>query len=589
MRRIIAIVLCIMLAAACACAESDMALILETENGYMLITENGEVITEMGEYDVIYCFTYSECPPERRMFAVASLDAGAVINSDVKVDIDEPWSDDGALDEDGAEPDEAEWDDSEEMLGGSSGGGFIGSLPDDIEDDDGFIVDELDPDFEWKLEDWTEEDDEWYGSDDYYDALYAVMNAKGELITDFAYTSFTHDVENALIFAVRADSFMDVIDEQGNVLMSGEYAMVVSDGQGGYLATKPDLDEVDFDGRFPSASALVHVAQDGTETDTGILTGTYELNPMACGYVCVPVYTLNSELDVDAMDEDMEYDDFADYLYILNGYRFIDANGADVFGSMFDYASPFDGGYAEVGDEEGTARLIGMDGNFVTDKPYSGFDRGDGDGAEPIIANLSDGGFDLLDPNDLHVIASYGVEQFGEELFANNAGDGYILAYSDAGNYILDINGNVIYSADVNDDAYAYTWYSFAVGAPQRIIVSHGSWPQCVCTLMDTAGNVIGGEYPEIQALTWIGDQGRYLVSKYDVIETEYDGETMYDADFDSYRYGIIDQDGNTVLETKYTEITCMSINRFWVCEDGNYKLLDENGNVVLDAKDIQG
>lgn len=589
MRKLLALILSLMLISACALAEGGLTMIIDTDEGSMLISEDGSPLTQAGEYDVIYSITYEECPPERLLYAVtphAEYELITLSPEDLEnMDI-EAWPEDGGelVDGEDSEIVDDEW--------GTESGDDL-----DIE----IIVGEEEYIGDWD-EDWSEED--WYDFEgDFFDSLYAVMNAKGEVITEYDYIAFTHDVANAVVFGTRADGLIDVIDEAGNVLLSTDYAAMTSDCSGGYFATKPDLDRIDEYGEFPTVSELVHVTSDGAEEATGYSTGTYELGIFDSGFLCVALYIEPmseiaeigdvdmedypekevdedmTEAPEDAVDEDfIDYYDSDDY-YEAEGYVYLDAQGKNVFGKEFTYATMFTGGYAEVEDEDYNTRLINTSGEFVTEGDYSSFDRVDGD--MPIVANYYEGGFDLLSQTDLSVIASFGNE-YGEELFAAHAGDGFILAYSDSTMLIMDKTGNVLYTSDAADeDVYAYTWYAYCEGSPERIIVSRGAWPEAECSLMDLSGNTIGASYPELVALSWKDGQGRYLVSTFDVVEEEYDGETYLDADYESYLYGVIDQDGNTILETVYPMINCVSANRYWVFDGENYQLMDESGNVL--------
>lgn len=569
MRRIIALALCLMMFTACAFAEGGLTMTVDTDEGSFLLSEDGKLLTQPGEYDVIYCFTYDPCEPERLMYGVTNYD-DAVIPYDGEDGDVADWPDDGGELPEGDDADESEeeWEDSVEF-----------SSMDAVTDK------ELDSDSAEPYDGELEGDD-WDFDGEYFDALYAVMNARGELITGFDYIAFTHDVHNALIFATRADGFVDVLNEQGDVLMISDYAVMASDGNGGYFATKPDLEMTDEYGDFSNVSKLVHVSADGQESDTGYSTGTYELGAFESGYICVPLYEETAAEESADEFEDIDEEFFVDYEYYdytVLGYVYLDANGVNVFDKVFSYATMFIDGYAEVEDEDFAARLIDVNGNYVTDKEYSGFDRSEDDDNMPIIANYEECGFDLLSRDDLSVIASFGSE-YGDDLFAAQAGGDFITAHSDSCMMILDGNGRVLYTSQ-NSDVYAYTWYSFCEGQPERILISDGDWPNAECSLMDLQGNSIGGAYPELIAMSWKDGQGRYMVADFEIVEVEYDGETMQDADYDTYRYGMIDQDGNTVLETKYTMINCLSADRFWISDGSVYQLVDANGSVIFETE----
>ena len=47
----------------------------------------------------------------------------------------------------------------------------------------------------------------------------------------------------------------------------------------------------------------------------------------------------------------------------------------------------------------------------------------------------------------------------------------------------------------------------------------------------------------------------------------------------DSYRYGVIDQDGNVILETNYDYFNYLDSGRYWVGQGNTLMLMDENGN----------
>ena len=104
---------------------------------------------------------------------------------------------------------------------------------------------------------------------------------------------------------------------------------------------------------------------------------------------------------------------------------------------------------------------------------------------------------------------------------------------------------------------------------------------------MDCVADISGAQksdwYRGISALSWISGEGRYLVCDYDFTEVEYDGVTGLEPDADTYRYGVIDQDGNVVVEMKYDYFDCLAADRYWVSDGTCYKLLDGEGNVIVE------
>lgn len=560
MKRILACAVCIMLMTVSAFAEGTRSFAVETDAGSMLITESGEQLTAAGDYDVIVPITYGDCPAERVLFAATHFDLGG----------DFFFGDDGEVVPDDME-EETDWGDEwEDEL-------------DDVEawpDEDGGLDEDYDMDVvddqEWSDfgEDGFYEEDFFEGEEFDYDLPeseyidlgmgngMALMNAAGELLTGFDYASFVHDAENAVVFACDFDGWVTALDEGGTVLAAGPYASMVSDGAGGFFAVAPEMDGES--GEISELAALVHVTAAGDIVDTGFVTNAYEpLSGFSGGVMCVIV--------CDGYDGDSP----------AYSYVFMNADGHDAFGRSFAYAANFAGGSAEVMDETNTARLIDLNGNYVTDTQYSYFDCGEQDDGMPIVANLTNGGFDLISKESFEIIASFRPENGASMLYAYNSGDNLIMAYSENETMILDASGGVLYRGA--DDMYAYTWYEFCDSQPQRLLVTRGEGVEAMNCVTDLSGTQHSDWYREISALSWTGGEGRYLVCDYELVEVEYDDVTGFEPDADTCRYGVIDQDGATVVEMKYDYFNCLAADRYWVSDGAGYLLLDGDGNVIAE------
>lgn len=553
MRKLTAVLICLMLLVPAALAESAETMVVDYGSGSMLITADGTPLTEVGDYDFIYRVTNGDCPSERVLYYATSDISVAYDDSELEGEVEDWPTDEGELDE------------GEEVI----------DIPIDQTEQP-----EEEPEDEYEIDDVVGSmGDDMSELDSYFETNCALMDATGRLLTDYAYTMFTHDVENAVVIGYRTDGFVSALDEKGNVLLEGAYAAVVSDTKGGFFVTKPDLNETDEYGDFFYKAPLFHVLSDGTEQDTGIVTGTYDLSGFSSGFMCVAKYADLGVFGQDDMD-DMENVEDGDEM----SYIFIDADGNDAFGVSFTGAYNFSGNYADVTDQDYNERLIDKTGAFATEKAYSWFDCGSADDDMPIVANLVDGGFDLLSKEDLSIVKSFAPEEADGTLYAYQSGDKLIFAFSDARKYIINAAGDAVYEGDAGVDAYTY--YFSCDSQPQRILVAEGDWPEEACRVMDLSGNATSDTYQEITALTWIGGAGRYQVASYDVIDS--DDAEYKDADYDSYRYGVIDQDGNTILEMKYTEMTYLAPDRYWVSDGSVYQLMDSDGNVIyeMDALD---
>lgn len=542
MKRFLICVLVLAFAALPAFAESARVFVADTDSGAVLIDENGALVTSVGEYDIIDLISYGDCPADRQLFMVSQLDLsdGFFLEEEYGSGF-EDWDD---------ELDEVEnWPDTEGLDEGY-----------DME-----IVDDVPMEKAIEDEGWLDELSDSFSSyyePDFLDTDYgvALMNARGELLTGFDYIGFQHDVENSVVAAYSFDGFVSMLDEQGNVLVPCDYTSVVSNGNGGFIAVKPEVDEETGD--LSETAPVLFISADGTITETGLYTFSYEtLTGFYDGYMCVAV-----------CDPDAGMEGMVEYVYI-------DPQGAAAFGAGYSYATDFNGGYAEVMDEDYVARLIDTNGNYVTGDEYSYFDMGVANDVMPIIANRAEGGFDLLARNDLSVIASFAPESEDGTLYAYNTGDGLLMAYSDTENILLDGNGNVLYRGSL--DEYAQTWYEYTDSQPQRMLLTRfdgENYSMCVAQLDGTQAS---DWYPEIMALSWQEGQGRYLVLDYELVEVMYDDTVGYEPDMDTFAYGVIDQDGNMVIDMQYDYLAWLAPDRYWVAQGSEYSLLDADGNVI--------
>ena len=551
MKKLIASVLAFMMLAIPAFAETPRVFVADTDSGAVLIDENGVLVTGLGDYDIIDLISYGDCPADRQLFMVSQLDLtdGFFLYDEYGWDEDwdgESW--DEALD------DVDNWPDTDGLSEGY-----------DME-----IVDDMPIEEDWDVAEEPDDISEYLSSfyePGFPDADYgvALMNARGELLTGFDYVSFQHDVENGVVAAYSFEGFVTMLDERGNVLVSGEYTSVVSNGNGGFVAVKPEIDP--DTGDFSDTAPILLIASDGGITQTGLHTFSYETLPgYYDGLMCTPVCA--SDAGIDGVCE----------------YVYLDASGADAFGVSFEYAGDFCDGLAEVLDEEYNARLINTAGSYVTDGAYNYFDMGFAGDGMPAIGNLMDGGFDLISKDDLSTIARFLPENGGTTLYAYHTGDGVIVAYSDTENMLIDAAGNVLYRG--TNDTYGQLWYEFSDSQPQRMLLNTFDGENFVMCVAALDGTPVSKWYPEVLALSWTGGEGRYLVLDYELVKVEYDDVTGYEPDMDTFRYGVIDQDGNEVIGMQYDYFAFLAPDRYWAAQDTAYSLLDADGNVIASVQE---
>ena len=562
MKKIIAamLVMLMLMPALPVLAEGERSFVVNTDSGAMLIDENGNALTEMGEYDVIDIISSRECPVERRLYMVTQMDLSGGFFMDGDDYSDEEYAAD-LMDDDWSDGWDEELDDVEEW-------------PVDLESlSDGYemeVIDDVPVDEETETDQYGGVLDDDFGMDesDYMDYGFsygvALMNAKGELLTDFDYIAFSHDYVNGVIEAYTFEGFVTMLDEQGNVLTEGMYTSIVSDCTGGFFAVMPDIDPVTGD--FSEVAPIVHISADGAIAATGMYTFSYETLPgFSAGYMCVLLCDSNATAD-------SEYQ-----------YAFIDVNGTEQFGKRFEYAANFIGGVAEVNDSDYQVHLINTSGEYVTGEGYSYFDFDSTNKSMPIVGNLADGGFDLISASDYSVIASFRPGEEDYYFTAFNSGDGFIFASSEKRQLVLDAAGNILWEGENLMERDVYTGYEHYDSVPERLVVTFAGETGAEAYLTGFDLNAYGSGYREIYPISWIGGEGRYQVIDYDVIEQEYDDVIGLEPDFETIVYGVIDQEGNIVIPMEYDYLISLDHDRYWVGKGTNYKLLDMNGKVIAE------
>ena len=567
MRKIIAVALALMLLSAGALAEW-LTMVADTVYGSILLDESGRLITGEGEYDAIYCITNDDCEPDRLLYAAAEFGV-AVDFSDLEVVYDDEFD---------TEEGEEDWEEWE---------GYEGEDEWGTEEDEDALSEET-GDEGSTMSAIGGEGETLEGEGDYFymgeEPLYALMNADGEIISEFAYVDMIHDVDAACVYAVRADGFVDTLSETGEVLLEGNYSSVVSDCNGGWFVAVPDLDKVDENGEFPAVSPLMHISADGSETDTGYCCATSDAGTFAGGFLCTYIYEpdVDYELFYFGDEEDEEDEAYAFYYLEDSGCVYLNSDGDNVFNTVFGMAEPFKGGYAAVYDDGYVGYLIDSEGSAVTDIKYSDFFFNDDDPV--IVANMSEGGTEVLSKADLSVIRTFTAEEFGGEVYGVLLEEGFISVTTESKTALFTLDCEPVYetSADAGEDIY--TNYAYCDGVPQRLVCSNGVWPEAEYTLIDLNGNTTASGYKEISALTWQGSSGRFLTANYDTFEVEEEeGDAYIDVDPNSYRYGMIDENGGELLECKYLSITSLSANRYWISDGETYRLVDENGESLFE------
>ena len=74
---------------------------------------------------------------------------------------------------------------------------------------------------------------------------------------------------------------------------------------------------------------------------------------------------------------------------------------------------------------------------------------------------------------------------------------------------------------------------------------------------------------------TWQDGRGRIITGDYRILT---DGDANQTVDWTSYRYGLIDDDGNALLPQVYDELRALSFDRFWAVQRDRRGMIDSTG-----------
>jgi hypothetical protein len=150
--------------------------------------------------------------------------------------------------------------------------------------------------------------------------------------------------------------------------------------------------------------------------------------------------------------------------------------------------------------------------------------------------------------------------------------------------FVYGMDGKQLFSLPQEADAYVNGSFSPCEGVPERLSLTAGDWPTYRTYIVDYGLQKIAGPYRELSALWWKGDEGRYMVMDYEIVNGA-DGPSV---DYDTYRYGLVDQDGNELLPTVYEQMMHLGGDRYWVQYLDAYGVIDEAGTWYFQASEYE-
>lgn len=322
-----------------------------------------------------------------------------------------------------------------------------------------------------------------------------LLNGAGEALTEFIYDQLSFTGEE-IIFSLNG--LYGAMDKTGQILIEALYTRLVPMGNGAYLALKSDpLDD--------SPDALTAIAPDGQEKSTGI---RLMYGPFAASQ------GLSAAVASSGL------------------YGYLSAEGDWAIEPQFVWADTMHFGRARASTEAGMG-LIDTNGQWLIE-PQSGrlviSERHD---AAPVLL-IDEGGVSLLSPSNGALIARW------EGAF-NAAFTGEVICIENSEHVLLiDYQGNVLLS--LGNDAES------AAELEGYYIVRCSAQSSAPFALLSSDGTEIG----RWQELTFAGLFNGVVYAAFSTYDTEaadIDGMTFRDEVPLSRRYGLIDMEGNVIID----------------------------------------
>ena len=377
-----------------------------------------------------------------------------------------------------------------------------------------------------------------------YPYRYALMSEDGQLLTDFDYLTFEHLPDDDLIRFADLDNRYGIMNEQGEIVVKPDYICIYPNGRGGYLAQPwPKDGIVNYESTYP----IVYIDEKGRSFDTGINAAPHGLYAFKEGFFTV----------------------FLNYNGGNDRCVFLDFEGTNLFQKAYGWSDGFYGNYASVMDgNTGLYGLIDLSGAWALPAEYISIDCG---------SYYDTGTFLVCGENHAQLLDAYTLEPLAhidydsrDINYAWISGKYFISASGEYESHIFNAQGELLFSYPLIN-----AWYSYSDSMPERFVVTEGDWPNQKSYLVNLSGQKIDRDFQELYPATWSEGQGRYTFSTYGLTESP-EGEQW--PDYASCRYGLCDQDGNILLEAKYSSFEVLSPNRYWVRLGTRCGMIDDTG-----------
>ena len=378
--------------------------------------------------------------------------------------------------------------------------------------------------------------------------LYAMIDAEGNRLTGFEYSSIYGDSESNLICFEKPNGNTGILQPDGAEVVEGLYRSLTPLGGGAWAA---------LDNRVEAETEpLLRVNADGTVTETG-LSGQVILAPADEG----DPFVLSGEGEDFCLDADLK----------------------PCIGTRFSEVSGFEGGRAVaslLGSEN--YGVIDATGTFLLPPEYVSISMSRQDGGMLTLAVEPGARACVLFGDDMQAIARLDFQDTpgvaDTSIYLDDHGFITVWLYDQDYNstcLTYDSQGQLIPRGDDSGDLIDYITRS--EGTP-RVLVQEVRKGQGMTryTLVDLEGKRRSEEYHSLSPALWLDGHGRYITSVY---RTYLNEEGNEDFDWNSCRLGVVDENGETLLPSVYLELTVLDLDRFWVRDSHRSGMIDSAGH----------
>jgi len=363
---------------------------------------------------------------------------------------------------------------------------------------------------------------------------YGLIDYIGNPITAYDYSSIEYAFNDR--FFVTQSERMGVIDAEGRVVIPVEYANIISNGDGGFLAVRENA----YSG---NPQGLYYLDENGAESATGVKVASYN-RPYGLEYGLIP-----------AMDP-------------ADKWGYLDSRGHWSIDPQYNWCDAFNNGYAIAAADSGVG-IINAQGNWVLTPKYNYIGSGYNIAGSPFIAGLDGNLIRALSAEDFSTLA----EKKGDAWSNGNVlSDDLFAMISEKGADMYDFKGNFLFS--LSADECVSCWFSGGY-----ILAYNKNY---YTALYDRDGTRVSGPHQSVSYID--GTDGLFIFYKYKEKKIQYgpgEDEYYYTSIQNTFRSGIMDYMGNVIVKPQYDRIYPLGSDRLMAESPEYLTLIDMRGTVI--------